>query len=118
MTSDVRGQLKVLGKIDQISVSKRDEKEKELIFKAAKSRSKQDDPELAKKKEQAKQVWNQRSVLESVYQCLYQHKISNRISIRISVSVNQQQNQCIGNSRISNRIIVSIIKSAIESVYQ
>lgn len=54
--SDVRGQLKVLGKIDQISASRREEKEKEMIFKAAKSRSKQDDPELAKKKEQAKQV--------------------------------------------------------------
>lgn len=56
MTSDVRGQLKILGKIDQISASRREEREKEMIFKAAKSRSKQDDPELAKKKEQAKQV--------------------------------------------------------------
>ena len=56
ITNDVRGQLKVLGKIDQISVNRREEKEKEMIFKAAKSRSKQDDPELAKKKEQAKQV--------------------------------------------------------------
>lgn len=56
MTSDIRGQLKVLESIDRISVSRKQEREKEKIMKAARSRSKQDDPELAKMKEQAKLV--------------------------------------------------------------
>ena len=68
MTSDVRGQLKVLEKIDRISASRREEKEKEKIFRAAKSRSKQDDPELAKMKEQAKQVMDFMS--GCVYPCV------------------------------------------------
>lgn len=55
-TTDVRGQLKVLESIDKIIDSRRQEREKEKILKAATSRSKQDNPELAKKKEQAKQV--------------------------------------------------------------
>ena len=48
--------MKVLESIDKIIDSRRQEKEKEKILKAATSRSKQDNPELAKKKEQAKQV--------------------------------------------------------------
>lgn len=55
-SSDIRGQLKVLERIDHFSANRRQEKEKERIMRAAKSRSKQDDPELAKMKEQAKQL--------------------------------------------------------------
>lgn len=54
--TDVRGQLKVLERIDEVSATRKQEREKEKIIRAAKSRSKQDDPELAKMKEQAKQV--------------------------------------------------------------
>lgn len=39
-----------------MSATRKQEREKEKIIRAAKSRSKQDDPELAKMKEQAKQV--------------------------------------------------------------
>jgi transcription initiation factor TFIID subunit 4 len=56
MSNDVRGQLKILERIDEISAGRKQEREKEKIFRAAKSRSKQDDPELAKMKEQAKQI--------------------------------------------------------------
>lgn len=48
--------MKVLESIDRIIDGRRQEREKEKILKAATSRSKQDNPELAKKKEQAKQV--------------------------------------------------------------
>ena len=57
LTSEVRGQLKVLEKIDRINHNRKQEREKEKIMRAAKSRSKVDDPEMAAKiKEQAKQV--------------------------------------------------------------
>ena len=62
-TTDVRGQLKILESIDRIVDSRRQEKEKEKILKAATSRSKQDNPELAKKKEQAKQVERKEKIL-------------------------------------------------------
>uniref|UniRef100_A0A1X7SZ29 Transcription initiation factor TFIID component TAF4 C-terminal domain-containing protein n=1 Tax=Amphimedon queenslandica TaxID=400682 RepID=A0A1X7SZ29_AMPQE len=48
--------LKVLERIDEVSATRKQEREKEKIICAAKSRSKQDDPELAKMKEQAKQI--------------------------------------------------------------
>ncbi|XP_019853514.1 PREDICTED: transcription initiation factor TFIID subunit 4B-like [Amphimedon queenslandica] len=54
--TDVRAQLKVLERIDEVSATRKQEREKEKIIRAAKSRSKQDDPELAKMKEQAKQI--------------------------------------------------------------
>ena len=57
MTSEVKEQLKVLEKIDRINVKRKQEREKEKLLRAAKSRSKADDPELAKIKEKAKQVW-------------------------------------------------------------
>lgn len=59
----------MLERIDEISASRRQEREKEKIIRAAKSRSKQDDPELAKMKEQAKQVWLfiQRQLIHSPY---------------------------------------------------
>lgn len=50
--------MKVLERIDEVSATRKQEREKEKIIRAAKSRSKQDDPELAKMKEQAKQVSN------------------------------------------------------------
>lgn len=59
----------MLERIDEISASRRQEREKEKIIRAAKSRSKQDDPELAKMKEQAKQVrlFIQRQLILSPY---------------------------------------------------
>lgn len=58
MVSEVRGQLKVLESIDRLSHKRKQEREKEKIFKAARSRSRADDPEAAAKiKEQAKKVY-------------------------------------------------------------
>ena len=54
--SEVREQLKVLERVDRINQKRKQEREKEKILKAAKSRSKADDPEIAKMREQAKQV--------------------------------------------------------------
>ena len=71
-SSDIRGQMKVLERIDHFSANRRQEKEKERIMRAAKSRSKQDDPELAKMKEQAKQVRTNciTCMCSIVYMCL------------------------------------------------
>ena len=58
VSSEVRGQLKVLESIDRLSHRRKMEKEKDQILKAAKSRSRPEDPEAAAKiKEQAKKVW-------------------------------------------------------------
>ena len=57
VVSEVRGQLKVLETIDRLSHNRKQEREKEQIFKAARSRSRAEDPEAAAKiKEQAKRV--------------------------------------------------------------
>lgn len=57
VVSEVRGQLKVLESIDRLNHKRKQEREKEKILRAAKSRSKVEDPEAAAKiKEQAKQV--------------------------------------------------------------
>ena len=57
VVSEVRGQLKVLESIDRLNHKRKQDREKEKILRAAKSRSKVEDPEAAAKiKEQAKQV--------------------------------------------------------------
>ena len=57
MSSEVKGQLKVLEAIDRLSHRRKQEREKDKILKAARSRSRPEDPEAAAKiKEQAKKV--------------------------------------------------------------
>ena len=57
VASEVKGQLKVLESIDRMSHKRKQEREKEQILKAARSRSRAEDPEAAAKiKEQAKKV--------------------------------------------------------------
>ena len=57
VVSEVKGQLKVLESIDRLSHKRKQEREKEQILKAARSRSRAEDPEAAAKiKEQAKKV--------------------------------------------------------------
>jgi transcription initiation factor TFIID subunit 4 len=53
---DVKSQLKIFERIDKFHVNQRKEREREMLLKAAKSRSKQDDAELAVLKEKAKQM--------------------------------------------------------------
>ena len=57
VSSEVRGQLKVLESIDRMNHRRKMEREKDQILRAAKSRSRPEDPEAAAKiKEQAKKV--------------------------------------------------------------
>ena len=57
VSSEVRGQLKVLESIDRMNHRRKMEREKDQILRAAKSRSRAEDPEAAAKiKEQAKKV--------------------------------------------------------------
>ena len=55
-TSDVRSQLKFLEELDKLERKKHSDTERETLLKAAKSRSKTEDPEQAKLKLKAKEV--------------------------------------------------------------
>lgn len=58
ITRNIRGQIKCLEEIDKVERKKQDEMERELLLRAAKSRSKNEDPEQAKLKAKAKEVYN------------------------------------------------------------
>lgn len=56
ISQDVKGQLKFLEELDRMERKRHEEKERELLLRAAKSRSKTEDPEQAKLKAKAKEV--------------------------------------------------------------
>ncbi|XP_076262970.1 TBP-associated factor 4 isoform X4 [Rhynchophorus ferrugineus] len=66
VTSDVKGQLKFLEDLDKAERKKHDEFEREMLLRAAKSRSKTEDPEQAKLKAKAKEM--QRVEMEELRQ--------------------------------------------------
>lgn len=55
VTKDVRGQIKFLEELDKAEQKRHEEQEREMLMRAAKSRSKTEDPEQAKLK--AKVSW-------------------------------------------------------------
>ncbi|XP_051967855.1 transcription initiation factor TFIID subunit 4-like [Xyrauchen texanus] len=56
---DVRSQLKFLEQLDQLEKQKKEEQEREILMKAAKSRSRQEDPEQLRLKQKAKEMQQQ-----------------------------------------------------------
>ncbi|XP_072152880.1 transcription initiation factor TFIID subunit 4 isoform X2 [Bemisia tabaci] len=66
VSQDVRGQLKFLEELDRVERRRHDEVERELLLRAAKSRSKSEDPEQAKLKAKAKEM--QRAEMEELRQ--------------------------------------------------
>ena len=56
VTQDVRGQLKFINDLEKIERKRHDEAERELLFRAAKSRTKTEDPEKEKLKAKAKEL--------------------------------------------------------------
>lgn len=66
VSQDVRGQLKFLGEIDRVGRKRREDSEREILLRAAKSRSKTEDPEQAKLKAKAKEM--QRVEMEELRQ--------------------------------------------------
>ncbi|KAK3579938.1 hypothetical protein CHS0354_020831 [Potamilus streckersoni] len=65
-SSDVRAQLKFLEELDHLEKKRHEEQEKEMLRRAAKSRSKHEDPEQLKLKQKAKEL--QQAELEEVRQ--------------------------------------------------
>ncbi|MBN3279526.1 TAF4 factor, partial [Polyodon spathula] len=57
--SDVRSQLKFFEQLERLEKQRKDEQEREILLKAAKSRSRQEDPEQARLKQKAKEMQQQ-----------------------------------------------------------
>uniref|UniRef100_A0A4W5RND4 Transcription initiation factor TFIID component TAF4 C-terminal domain-containing protein n=1 Tax=Hucho hucho TaxID=62062 RepID=A0A4W5RND4_9TELE len=55
-SADVRSQLKFFEQLERIEKQRKDEQEREILLKAAKSRSRQEDPEQARLKQKAKEM--------------------------------------------------------------
>ncbi|XP_029697450.1 transcription initiation factor TFIID subunit 4-like isoform X1 [Takifugu rubripes] len=58
-TSDVRSQLRFFEQLERIEKQRKDEQEREILLKAAKSRARQEDPEQARLKQKAKEMQQQ-----------------------------------------------------------
>lgn len=57
--SDVRAQLKFFEQLDQLEKQRKEEQEREILLKAAKSRARQEDPEQLRLKQKAKEMQQQ-----------------------------------------------------------
>nr|XP_005289981.2 transcription initiation factor TFIID subunit 4-like isoform X2 [Chrysemys picta bellii] len=57
--TDVRSQLKFFEQLEHLEKQRKDEQEREILLKAAKSRSRQEDPEQARLKQKAKEMQQQ-----------------------------------------------------------
>ncbi|KAK5873614.1 hypothetical protein PBY51_018640 [Eleginops maclovinus] len=55
-SADVRSQLRFFEQLERMEKQRKDEQEREILLKAAKSRSRQEDPEQARLKQKAKEV--------------------------------------------------------------
>ncbi|XP_030327156.1 transcription initiation factor TFIID subunit 4-like isoform X3 [Strigops habroptila] len=58
-STDVRSQLKFFEQLERLEKQRKDEQEREILLKAAKSRSRQEDPEQARLKQKAKEMQQQ-----------------------------------------------------------
>ncbi|KAM9816119.1 transcription initiation factor TFIID subunit 4-like isoform X1 [Syngnathus typhle] len=58
-TGDVRAQLRFFEQLERLEKQRKDEQEREILLKAAKSRARQEDPEQARLKQKAKEMQQQ-----------------------------------------------------------
>lgn len=62
-SGDVRSQMKFLESLERLEKKRKDDLEREALMRAAKSRTKTEDPEQAKLKQKAKEVSQHRCML-------------------------------------------------------
>nr|XP_061812405.1 transcription initiation factor TFIID subunit 4-like [Nerophis lumbriciformis] len=62
-TNDVRSQLRFFEQLERLEKQRKDEREREILLKAAKSRARQEDPEQARLKQKAKEMQQQELAL-------------------------------------------------------
>uniref|UniRef100_A0A8D0GZT3 TATA-box binding protein associated factor 4b n=1 Tax=Sphenodon punctatus TaxID=8508 RepID=A0A8D0GZT3_SPHPU len=74
MSSDTKAQLRFLEKLDHIEKQRRDEEEREMLLRAAKSRSNKEDPEQLRLKQKAKEM-------QQLELTQMQHKEANRTAL-------------------------------------
>ncbi|XP_065139739.1 transcription initiation factor TFIID subunit 4 isoform X3 [Paramisgurnus dabryanus] len=67
-SSEVRTQLKFFEQLERMEKQRKDEREREILLRAAKSRSRQEDPEQARLKQKAKEMSGDLSVMVLVTQ--------------------------------------------------
>lgn len=101
ITKDVRGQIKFLEELDKAEQKRHEEQEREMLMRAAKSRSKTEDPEQAKLK--AKVVIDQKVgllLMITYHSCTFTGK-RDAESRNGRIASERRQSDCIASNRSS-----------------
>lgn len=100
VTQDVRAQTKFLEELDRLEKKRHEEQEREMLMRAAKSRSKLEDPEQLKLKQKAKEM--QRAELEEARQREANETALLAIGPRKKMKTSFSSDNSINNSFINN----------------
>ncbi|XP_053204219.1 transcription initiation factor TFIID subunit 4B-like isoform X2 [Panonychus citri] len=100
VTQDVRAQTKFLEELDRLEKKRHEEQEREMLMRAAKSRSKLEDPEQLKLKQKAKEM--QRAELEEARQREANETALLAIGPRKKLKTTNASDNSLNNSFINN----------------
>ncbi|KAL5290113.1 Taf4 family protein [Megaselia abdita] len=100
VTKDVRGQIKFLEELDKAEQKRHEEQEREILLRAAKSRSRLEDPEQAKLKAKAKEM--QRAEMEELRQRDANMTALQAIGPRKKPKLENESNPLISSTNVGN----------------